>query len=404
MTHVQYPPAFLRKRKMLLVLPVLVLPFITLIFWSLGGGKIYSSGNAQVKLAEGLNLQLPDARLKDDQKMNKLSYYEIAAYDSAKREELLRNDPYYKVKPLAVADTVAVPDSNEEKVYRKLAELDKELNKNDAKNEYDAYMKKAEHSRTTEITPDVDRLERMMDNIHESGKSENPEMNQLDGMLDKIMRIQHPEEVHNNSLKQKEKLFPVSVSTEKNNISLFVNETEMRSGLKPVGDTGFYSIGDSGFPDEMNPNAIEAVIHETRTLVNGSIVKMRLLSDVYINGQLIPKGNFVYGKAALNGERLSIEIPSIRYHHSLYPVSLSVSDLDGLDGVFIPGAITRDVAKESSDRAIQGVALSSLDPSIGAQAASAGIEAAKTLLTKKVKLIKVTVKAGYRVLLKDKKN
>jgi hypothetical protein len=35
------------------------------------------------------------------------------------------------------------------------------------------------------------------------------------------------------------------------------------------------------------------------------------------------------------------------------------------------------------------------------QAASAGIEAAKTLLSKKSKLIKVTVKAGYQVLLRD---
>jgi hypothetical protein len=45
-----------------------------------------------------------------------------------------------------------------------------------------------------------------------------------------------------------------------------------------------------------------------------------------------------------------------------------------------------------------------LNPSIGVQAASAGISAAKNLLSKKVRLIKVTVKAGYRVLLWDKNN
>jgi hypothetical protein len=42
-----------------------------------------------------------------------------------------------------------------------------------------------------------------------------------------------------------------------------------------------------------------------------------------------------------------------------------------------------------------------MDPSLGAQAASAGIQAAKTLISKKVKLVKVTVKAGYQVLLRD---
>jgi hypothetical protein len=52
---------------------------------------------------------------------------------------------------------------------------------------------------------------------------------------------------------------------------------------------------------------------------------------------------------------------------------------------------------------VQGVDITTLNPSIGAQAANAGIEAAKTLLTRKAKLIRVTVKAGYQVLLRDEK-
>jgi hypothetical protein len=81
---------------------------------------------------------------------------------------------------------------------------------------------------------------------------------------------------------------------------------------------------------------------------------------------------------------------------------MEVYDMDGLAGIYIPGAISRDVAKQSTDNALQSVALGSLDPSLGAQAASAGIETAKNLLSKKVKLVKVQVKAGYRILLKDK--
>ena len=124
---------------------------------------------------------------------------------------------------------------------------------------------------------------------------------------------------------------------------------------------------------------------------------------LYINDKHITKGNFVFGKASLSGERLNIEINSVRQGNSILSVAITVYDMDGIDGVYIPEAISRDVAKESSDRAIQGVALNSPDPSIGAQAGSAGIEAAKNLSTKKVKLITVIVKAGYRVLLKDKK-
>jgi len=43
-----------------------------------------------------------------------------------------------------------------------------------------------------------------------------------------------------------------------------------------------------------------------------------------------------------------------------------------------------------------------MDPSFKAQAAATGINAAKSLLSKKVKQVKVIVKAGYRLMLKDK--
>jgi hypothetical protein len=93
----------------------------------------------------------------------------------------------------------------------------------------------------------------------------------------------------------------------------------------------------------------------------------------------------------------------MRYQNNLFPVSLAVFDLDGIDGIHVPGAITRDAAKQSGDRAIQSIGMTTFDQSIGAQAASAGIELSRNLLSKKVKLIKVSVKAGYQVLLRDNK-
>ena len=68
----------------------------------------------------------------------------------------------------------------------------------------------------------------------------------------------------------------------------------------------------------------------------------------------------------------------------------------------MPGAITRDVLKQSGDQAFQTMGITSLDPSLAAQAAGAGIETAKNLLSKKIKLVKVVIRDGYRVLLKSK--
>src|SRR5690606_11497880 len=120
--------------------------------------------------------------------------------------------------------------------------------------------------------------------------------------------------------------------------------------------------------------------------VNGSTVKLRLTDEVSVNGVSIPKDHFVYGTASLRGERLEIDIASIRFTNSLFPVSLSVHDMDGLAGVHIPGAITRDVVKQNSEQSLQSMNFGTFNPSIGAQAASAGIELGKNLFSRKVKL------------------
>ena len=165
---------------------------------------------------------------------------------------------------------------------------------------------------------------------------------------------------------------------------------------------GFYGV--SSFEDKYDSgysNVIGAVISETQTLTSGSTVKLTLSNDVTIQNANLPSGTTVFGTASLSNERLKIAISSIRFQNALLPVSLSVYDMDGQEGIYIPGSVGRTVAKESANKAIDNMDATIVDPSIGAQAASAGIEAAKTLVGKKVKLIKVTVRSGYKVLLKD---
>src|SRR5690606_10381870 len=124
---------------------------------------------------------------------------------------------------------------------------------------------------------------------------------------------------------------------------------------------GFYGLDHEIYQQTVTENAIEAVIHDTQELVTGSTVRLRLRNDITINGRLVPRDQFLYGTCSINGERLTIEITSIRTGNSLLPVSLSVYDLDGLEGIHIPGAITRDAAKEASDNALQNIQLMSLD-------------------------------------------
>lgn len=412
----------LRQRKLLVVLPLLVLPFVTVMFWALGGGKV-EAANTQAVEKKGFNIKLPDANLKEGLSLDKMNYYDQATLDSIKLDELIKKDPNYLSQSFQIdstedssdvtfrkgstgLNTSVYRDPNEEKVHQKLEALQKVINTpvvSPVQNrDYTKYTKSNE---TSMHSNDVDRLEQMMQSMNGQSGDQDPELQQLSGMLENILDIQHPgrvqEKLRKASEQQRGQVFAIATKTKEDNISSLqstsVNTTAFAG---QSGHNGFYSLDERASPD-YTQNAVEAVIHETQTIVNGSTVKLRLSNDIFINGIKIPKDNFLFGTASLKEERLAIKINSLRYNNSLFPVDLSVYDIDGLSGIYIPGAINRDVAKASADRSLQTLGVASLDDSWGAQAAGAGIEAAKSLLSKKVKLVKVVVKAGYMVLLRD---
>ncbi|WP_121355742.1 conjugative transposon protein TraM [Flavisolibacter nicotianae] len=439
-----HSPLFLRKRKFFLFFPLLVLPFTTLLFLALGGGRGGEAGASQREAKGALNMQLPDANLKEDQSLTKLSYYEKAASDSQKLEEQLKNDPYYlghggtltgglhqtsdtgffsrKGKQIGLHTNTglntspynpsAFSDPNEARVYAKLNELNRAMSAPTVQsNRTNDYSTISRRNSTSVGGADIDRLEQLMDRARNGDHEEDPEMKQLNGMMDKILAIQHPERIKASTAQtaneHKGEVFTVSAGGHSDYTSLLQSgkhgtERDTSNG-NDFAANGFFSLEDEPDNSSKQANAIQAVVHETGSVVEGATIKLRLQTDVLVNGTLIPKGSFVFGTALLNGERLNIRTSSLRYQSSLFPVQLSVFDLDGLEGVYVPGAITRDVAKNSADRAIQSIGMNTLNPSIGAQATTAGIDAAKTLLSRKAKLVKVTLKAGYRVLLRDEK-
>jgi conjugative transposon TraM protein len=423
---------FLQQRRFYMALPILTLPFITMIFWALGGGQ-GTPAQAQVKHS-GLNLEVPGAHFgKEDELWDKFTLYEQAKRDSIKREEAKRNDPYYVISTIAIKsqdtthrkssnmntslgtkDRFSEMERNEQLINQKLELLTQTINQPEQQPHTTKTQSVSEiPAQSIEMSTDVDRLEKMMETMA-NGEVNDPEMQQIEGVLDKILDIQHPdrikEKIREQSLQHRQQVYPVKTATPDDNISIVQGQGSSSSKNDTINivSTGiqqaqnsFYGLEDEADTNEESANSIEAVIHDNQTVVAGSTVKMRLLSDVFINGQLLEKDQFIYGTCAIRGERLTISINSIRNDNSLFPVALSVYDLDGMEGIFVPGAITRDAAKQAGSQSVQDLQLYSMDNSIGVQAATAGIEAAKGLFSKKAKLIKITLKAGYRILLQD---
>jgi len=407
---------FTQRRRFAMVLPLLVTPFLTLIFWALGGGQGTATYGMKTENA-GLNLELPNAQFqKDDNAWDKLSLYQQAQRDSIKYNEAKRNDPYFKLPPLKESqDTTKKPggvntslgkkdhsiDENEERVNKKLAELYKNLNANPAAQK-PRYENELTSKQENVLSNDVEKLEAMMEMMQSNG-AEDEEMKEIQSVLDKILDIQHPQRVKErlktNGGADTISTYRVSPAREQS-VGIFGNTTNPDTSYYLRTQNRFFGVNELS-TIEKAPTAIEAEVYDAQTLVTGSVIKLKLTKDIYVNGVLVPKNHFIHGTCALSGERLKVDITSIRSGSAIYPVALSVFDLDGLEGIHVPGAIARDVAKQSSNQALQDVQLGTLDPSIEVQAASAGIETVKNLVSKRTKLIKVSVKAGYKVLLID---
>lgn len=424
-----YSEKFKKQRKSLTVLPLLILPFVTMVFWALGGGqgRKHITENQQ----KGFNTELPTVQLPTGS-LDKMSLYAQAEQDSQSLREARAQDPY-----AGYTDTMAngqgidtsirednfnassypgiqdPPDPNVLEVQKKLDELEKTLNSSSPDTNIFSAGMETEQTDNKDMEALASPLSQMMPEVP-GGNQPDPELKQLDGMLEKILDIEHPERVSEQlkaqSGKEAGRVFPVTSAVNTGNISLlerpFIPHLPDDSSLPIASDfqqNVFYDLSRPVTQESISHQAITAVIDETQTLISGATVKLRLLQDVYINGMLIPKDNFVFGTCTVAGERLNIQVKDIRYGNYIFPVSLAVFDMDGQEGIPVPGAITRDVAKEGADQAIQSLQLMDMNPSLASQVAGAGIETIKGLLGKKAKLVRVTVKAGYPVLLVDQK-
>ncbi|MCX2680994.1 conjugative transposon protein TraM [Galbibacter sp. EGI 63066] len=411
-----------KRRKFLMVLPLLTLPFLATTFWALGGGPLPEETTPE---ASKLISDLPSPRL-EKEPMTKMSLYEMAKKDSIRRGEERKMDPYVDALPepeivfgeedpepsgvsaLPVTDPVK---EQEVKVRQKLDELEQALQQAPE----EPVLEEASMLSGVDpgLTSDIDKLEALMREVGGPG-GEDPELAQIGNMLEKILDIQYPERAREKLQRRSEqnrgKVYPVHLQPRQDPVELMEQQGPVIDSINsnaqvqwgPPQTNGFYGLEEERVPARQTRLAVPAVIHQEQELVSGSTVKMRLTRDIFIDGVQIPEGAFVFGTCNIRGERLDVQVKAIRDGEAIFPVNLAVYDMDALPGIHIPGAITRESAREGADNAVGSMQLMPFDASLGTQVAGAGIEAAKGLFSKKVKLVRVIVKAGHPVLLVDK--
>lgn len=148
-------------------------------------------------------------------------------------------------------------------------------------------------------------------------------------------------------------------------------------------------------------------VDQDQILASGDRIHLRLVDDIRAGERTIEAGTVLYGTTRIESQRLRITVESIECNGSITPVELEAYDLDGGLGIYIPNSKERTAAKEAAASVGSGLGNSiSFTHNAGQQVTmdvARGVMSGGTqYLASKLREVKVTVKAGYRIILISK--
>lgn len=163
-------------------------------------------------------------------------------------------------------------------------------------------------------------------------------------MLDSLEKSRDPE--LQAQLKAEERL-----KKNQQRMEAFLNNTlsVSKAGLNPH----FNSIS-----KEKESNFVRAVIDEDVTGYLGSRIRIRLLEDIFVGKNRVAKGTILYGQiSGFSLQRVNLNIVSILNNGEILPINLSIYDVDGMQGLYVPASAFREMMRELGQNSVQGTTM-----------------------------------------------
>lgn len=169
---------------------------------------------------------------------------------------------------------------------------------------------------------------------------------------------------------------------------------------------GFYTTGTSEQVQQPK-NSIRAIVQETQTVTDESGIRLRLLETAKTPSRTIPAGTVLTANAKFQNGRLQLKVTSVEFEGNIIPVDITVYDLDGQQGLYVPYSPEMNALTEIASNMSQTSGTSiMMTRSAGQQAAgdlSRGVvQGISGYFSKKMRTPKVTVKAGHQLFLVSK--
>ncbi len=170
---------------------------------------------------------------------------------------------------------------------------------------------------------------------------------------------------------------------------------------------GFYTAG--SIEQAVQPkNSIKACVHEAQTVVGETGVRLRLLEPAKTPQRTIPKGTIVTANAKFQNGRLQLKVTSVELEGNIIPVDITIYDLDGQQGLYVPyspemNALTEMAGNMSQTGGTSVMLTQNAGQQVAAELSRGVVQGISGYFAKKVRTPKVTLKAGYQVFLVSKK-
>lgn len=213
---------------------------------------------------------------------------------------------------------------NEDKDYNRSADIIRMLNDKSYGKPENEYASESPKEKTQNVQPDpVKYLKEQMLVMDSLEKSRDPEY-------------------------QSKLLAEQKLKANKEKIDEFLNSTfnVSKSGINS-GFNAFYRETENSF--------IKAVIDEDNKGFLGSRIRFRLLEDIFVGQRKIEKGSILYGQiSGFTMQRVDLTIVSVFTEGEILPVNLSIYDLDGMKGLYVPQSVFREMIREMGSNSVQG--------------------------------------------------
>lgn len=196
----------------------------------------------------------------------------------------------------------------------------------------------------------------------------------------------------------------------KNAVSALYREPTDSAFLASWNETrnrGFYTAGVSEQTAQPK-NSIRAVVQETQVVTDESGVRLRLLEKAQTPTRTIPAGTVLTANAKFQNGRLQLKVTSIELEGNIIPVDITIYDLDGQQGLYVPlspeiNALTEIASNMSQTSGTSIMMTQNAGQQMAGDLSRGVVQGVSGYFSKKVRTPKVTVKAGHQLFLVSKK-